>query len=128
MSAPSEPPKASTFEPRFVQHGGVRILRLEFSRLSGPEITAAADQVRALVAAEPLGSVRTLTILSSRLSAEGADALKQSALANRPYIRASAVVATSFWKVIAADIQVHGRPELMMFDDEASATTWLVGQ
>src|SRR6185369_6958585 len=63
MSAPSAPPKARTFEPRFVQHGGARILRLEFSRLSGPEIAAAADQVRVFIAAEPRGSVRTLTIL-----------------------------------------------------------------
>jgi hypothetical protein len=116
------------FEPRFIQHRGVSILRLEFSHLSGPEMVAAAEQVQRVIAAEPLHSVRTLTILSARLTADGADALKRGALANGPYVRAGAVVATSFWKVIANDVQMHGREDIMLFDDEASALDWLASQ
>jgi hypothetical protein len=116
------------FEPRFIQHRGVSILRLEFSHLSGPEVVAAAVQVQRVIAAEPLHSVRTLTILSARLTADGADALKRGALANGPYVRAGAVVATSFWKVIANDVQMHGREDIMLFDDEASALDWLASQ
>jgi len=83
------------FEPKFVEHRGARILRLEFSHLSGPDLVAAADQVRRVVAAEPLRSVRILSILNSRLTAEGAGALKQCSLANGPHVRAAAAVATN---------------------------------
>ena len=113
------------FEPRFVQHCGVRILRLDFSRLSAPELVAAADQVQGVVAAERLRSVRTLTILSSLLTADRADALKRCALANRPYIRAGAVVAPTFWRVIATELQARGRGDLRFFTDQASALDWL---
>ena len=119
---------APMFEPTFMQHRGKRILRLEFANLSGPELVAAAQQVQRLIAAEPLRSVRTLTILSSRLTAEGAEALKRGAVANGPYVVAGAVVATSFWKVIAGDVQMHGRADLQLFDDEASALDWLASQ
>ena len=113
------------FEPRFIEHRGVRILRLEYSNLSPAELATAADQVRRVVAAEPLRSVRILTIIHSKLSAPGADALKRAALANRPYVRAGAVVASSFWNVIVTDLQAHGREDMQLFGDEASALDWL---
>jgi len=116
------------FEPKFMEHRGQRILRLEYSNLSPPELAAAADQVRQLVAAEPLRSARILTVIRSKLTADGADTLKRCALANRPYVRAGAVVASSFWKVIVADVQVHGREDLTLFDDEASALEWLASR
>jgi len=119
---------APMFEPKFIDHRGVRILRLEFSNLSSPELVAAGGQARRIIAAEPLRSVRTLTLMSSRLTAEAADVLKQCALANRPYVRAAAVVATSFWKVIGADVQMRGREDVELFDDEASALDWLASQ
>jgi len=116
------------FAPTFIQHRGARILRLEFSRLSAPELVAAADQVQDVVAAERLRSVRTLTILSSLLTADRADALMRCALANRPYVRAGAVVAPTFWRVIATDLQALGRADLRFFTDEASALDWLASQ
>ena len=108
-----------------MEHRGARILRLEFADLSSQELVAAADQVRRVVAAEPLRSVRALTLLNSHVTAEGAAALKRCALANRPYILASALVATSFWRVMAADLHARGREDLMFLDDEASALDWL---
>ena len=41
------------FEPKFMEHRGVRILRLEYSKLSSAELVAAADHVQQLVAAQP---------------------------------------------------------------------------
>ena len=113
------------FEPRFIQHGGKRILRLEFAHLSAPELVAAAEHVSVVIAAEPRRSVRTLTILSSLLSPDRADALKRCALANRDYVRAGAVVAPTFWRVIATELQSRGREDLRFFTDEASALDWL---
>src|ERR1700694_934826 len=116
------------FEPRFIDHRAQRILRLQFTDLSSRELVAAVGEVRRIVTAEPPRSVRILTILNSQLTAEGAHALKQSAPTNPPCVRAGAAVTTSFWKVIAADIQVHGREDLTLFDDEASALDWLASQ
>jgi len=115
------------FAPTFIQYRGARILRLEFSRLSEPEIVAAANQVHCVVAAEPRRSVRTLTVLGSWLTKERSDALKRCALANRPYVRAGAVVAPTFWRVIATELQSRGREDLRFFTDEASALDWLSG-
>lgn len=116
------------FEPSFIQHRGVRILRLEYSGLSPSELVAAAAQVCAVVAAEPLRSLRILSVIHSKLTAEAADALKRCALANRPYVRAGAVVASSFWNVIVTDLQARGREDMQSFDDEASALEWLASQ
>ncbi len=113
------------FEHRFIEHHGARILRLEFSHLSSHEMVAAADQIRRVISAEPPHSLRTLTILSSKLTAEGADVLKRGALENGPHVLAGAIVATSFWKVIAIDVQAHSREDLRLFDDESSALDWL---
>ncbi len=113
------------FEPRFIQHRGVRILRLEYSNLSPPELAAAADEVSRLVAAEPLRSVRALTLLYSPLTAAGAETFRRCTFANKPHILASAMVGSRFWKVIAADVQARYREELRLFDDEASALDWL---
>jgi len=116
------------FEPKFMEHRGVRILRLEYSNLSSAELVAAGDQVRQLVARQPLRSLRILTILNSKLTTEGADTLKRCALSNRPYVRAGAVVGSSFWKVVASDLQAHGREDLQLFDDAVSALDWLAAQ
>jgi hypothetical protein len=116
------------FAPEFIQHRGERILRLDYSALASADLVVAADQVRRLVTAEPLKSVRALTILYSRLTADAAAALKHAALANAPHIRASAMVGSIFWKVMAADVQAHGREELQLFDDEASALDWLASR
>jgi hypothetical protein len=113
------------FEPTFVEHRGARILRIEYSNLSSLELVAAADQVRRLVAKEPQRSLRILSVIQSKLTAQGGEALKQCALANRPYVRAGAVVASSFWNVFVHDLQAHGREDMRHFDDEASALEWL---
>ncbi|GEJ55937.1 hypothetical protein [Anaeromyxobacter diazotrophicus] len=116
------------FAPTFVQHRGARILRIDLSALEPRDLIVAADQVRRIVTAEPPRSVRALTLLYARLTGEAAAALKACAQANTPHIRASAMVGSSFWRVIAADVQARGREELALFDDEASALDWLAAQ
>jgi len=116
------------FEPRYIEHRGVRILRLQVSGLSSSEVVSAAEHIQRLIAAEPLRSVRTLTILGSWLTAEGAEAMKRCALADRPYVRAGAVVAPVFWRVVATKLRALGREDLRFFTDEESALDWLATQ
>ena len=116
------------FEPTFVEHRGARILHLDFTGLALPELIVAFDRSHHLILTERSGSLRVFTTLNSPVTTASAEALKQYGLSNRGLIRASAVVGASFWKVIAADIQVHGREDLTLFDDEASALGWLASQ
>jgi len=80
------------------------------------------------VTAEPPRSVRTLTILFTRLTADSAVALKECALAIEPHIRASALVGPSFWRALGAVLQARDREEIMMSDDEAAALDWLASR
>jgi hypothetical protein len=113
------------FDPTFIEHRGARILRIDFSRLTTAEIVTGCDFVRRLVAAEPPRSVRALTILHARLTAEAIEAVKLCAAADAPYIRASAMVGSAFWRAVAADVQARWREELRTFEDEAAALQWL---
>jgi len=116
------------FEPRFVEHGGRRILRLDYTDLGQAELRAAFDRAAAVITAEPRGSLRILTILRSRFNEESAEALKRYARGNRPYVKASAVIGTSFWKVVVASLKIAERKDLVLFEDEAAALDWLARQ
>jgi hypothetical protein len=113
------------FAPTFIHHRGERILRIDFSKLEARDLAVAADQVRRVVTAEPPRSVRALTILFTRLTAEAAVALKECALATEPHVRSSALVGSSFWRALGAVVQGRGREERMMCEDEAAALDWL---
>jgi len=104
----------AVFSPMFIQHRGERILRIDFSKLEAKDLAIAADQVRRIVTAEPPRSVRTLTILFTRLTA--------------PHIRARALVGPSFWRALGAVLQARGREEIMMSEDEAAALDWLASR
>ena len=66
-----------------MEHRGARIHQFEYSNLSPSEVVTAADQVRRIVAAEPLRSARILTVIHSKLTAEGAETLKWCARTSR---------------------------------------------
>lgn len=114
-------------EPVFFDHGGARMLRLEFpAGLAHRELLAAFDRAGAVVRAAPPASLRILTVLGARFNAESAAAMKRFALANKPHVRASAVVAPgAFWRVVVTGLQVEGREDMTLFDGEAEARDWL---
>jgi hypothetical protein len=119
---------ARVFAPTFIHHRGQRILRLDFSHLEPAWLVVAAGHVRRMVTAEPLGSVRTLTVIFADLTSNSAAAIKHCALADKPHIRASAMVGSDAWRRVAADVRAHGREELTIFENEVSALDWLARQ
>lgn len=121
-AAPSERPR---FAPEFLFRWGTRVLRLDYRHLAPLDLPEAFSEATRVVASEPLASVRTLTLLGERFDPAAAEALKQSAAANRPYVYASAMVASGFWTVVATSVKLHGRANLMLFDDEKTAIAWL---
>jgi len=114
------------FAPVFFEHRGVRVLRLEYTGLAALELPVAFQQARSLIAAAPAGSLRMLTLLDSIFDKEGAEEFKRYAVANRFFVRRSAVVARGFWKVVATSVKLHGREDMMLFDGEDAALAWLV--
>ncbi|HEX7623386.1 MAG TPA: hypothetical protein VF400_07410 [Anaeromyxobacteraceae bacterium] len=115
-------------EPIFVEHRGQRILRLDFSDVPPREMRSAVDKARQVISAEPNRSLRMLTVMYGRLTPDGVARVRTAAMANKPHLRASAMVGSRYWKGIYADIRARGRGELTLFDDEATALDWLAAQ
>jgi hypothetical protein len=116
------------FEPKFIEHRGVRILHLDFTGLSLPDLVSAFDRAHRIILTESPRTLRIFTTLNSPLTKDSAEALKQFGLSNRDLVCASAVVGASFWRVIVTFLQTHGRDDLVLFNDEASALDWLASR
>jgi len=115
-----------TFEPRFVEVKSVRVLRLDFSGLSPRELIEAFARAGRLIASQPEASLRILTIFDSVFDEAAAEALKPFVEGNRPFVAASAVVTTGFWRVVLTSVKLNRRRDLQLFADEAAALEWLV--
>ena len=101
------------------------MLRLDFVGLTPAEMADALRKASEIITTEPPASLRVLTHLDSQFNACVAETLKSHAVTNRPYLRASAVVATGFWHVVVTSIKLHGRRDLALFDSDAPALDWL---
>jgi hypothetical protein len=120
-----EPSRPAGFAPQHVVHEGVEILRLDYTHLGAAELGSAFAVAERLIASHSPGSLRILTLLDSSFDASAAEALKRYAVSNRPFVRASAVVAVGFWSAVVVTIKLHERRDLRMFGDEAAALAWL---
>jgi hypothetical protein len=116
--------------PEFLQHHGKRILRLDYSGLSQEDIVSLMQQAMPVIAAEPAGSVRLLSVVRIHVTEAVGEALKRFAAHNAPFVLASAIVgATPFQKtVIVLNIRRQGRKNVETFDDEERAKEWLAAQ
>ena len=101
------------------------MLRLDFVGLTPAEMADALRKASEIITTEPPASLRVLTHLDSQFNTCVAETLKSYAVTNRPYLRASAVVATGFWRVVVTSIKLHGRGDLAFFDSDAPALDWL---
>lgn len=114
------------FEPTFMEHRGIRVLRLDYTGLAPKELPGAFQVAVQVITAEPLGSLRILSLFESRFDQTGAEALKGSMVKSRHHVRRSAVVTSGFWKVVVTSIKLHRRRDLGLFDSQAAALDWLV--
>lgn len=113
----------------FVQVGRSRVLRIDYRGMSLAETLAALQQSESVVAAEPLGSVRVLTLWDAPLTRAAADLIRRHVVVNTPFIRASAVVTPRpMQKVFFDSMKVGGKDRLKVFEDEAAALEWLADQ
>lgn len=115
---------------RFLDHQGKKILLMDFSRLDDP--SGALPHIAAakrMVATQPRDSLRTLVdVTGSRFNPDVANALKDLAAHNRPYVIKGSVVGLSGLQKIVyqAVIAFSGRTNLKVFDSREQALVFLV--
>jgi hypothetical protein len=126
--------KKGEFKSRieYITHKGRRIMHIDHTALEElPDLEqtrAFFAQARQEVDAQPVGSVRLLTSMSSRMrfNAEIAALEREFAQANTPYMKRSAVVgATAAMKAIMATLRFFTGRDIRAFDTTAEALDWL---
>ncbi|HEX8253997.1 MAG TPA: hypothetical protein VF846_12690 [Thermoanaerobaculia bacterium] len=111
----------------FIRHKGVEILHIDWSGAAPAELLEAIAEAKRLIAAQPTGSVRTLTsVQDAHMNRSVTDALKEYVNHNKPYVLAGAVVGLNDLKMIAFNFvnRVTGR-SLRAMDSLDAAKDWL---
>lgn len=112
----------------FIRHHGIEILHIDWSNASPAEMLDTMSEVKRVISARPLRSVRTLTTVEgAHMDRAVTDALKDYVAHNKPYVLAGAVVGLNDLKMIAFNFvnRVTGRA-LRAIDSVDAAKNWLV--
>jgi hypothetical protein len=113
---------------QFHELSGFRFLELDFTNLDDtPTVLRLCEEARAVIAREPHGSVFTLTrVAGSRFNREIVDAFRRLVAADRPYVRAAAIVGLTRMMRLAynAVIRLSGR-HIPAFESEGDALAYL---
>ena len=97
---------------RFLQHKGKQLLHLDFSRAKADEVITIIDRAKAVIGAQPEGSVRTLTdVTDATFNTPVSEAMKDLVNHNKRFVIASAVVGVTGLKQIIynAVVKFSGR-------------------
>lgn len=116
---------------RFIEHGGKRILLLDFTDLDPRTALPVIAQARDLVARQtPDQSLLTCTdVTGASYDQKVIDALKELSAHNKPYVRASAVVVESGLKrALISLVALFSKRKLHPVPTRAEALDWLVAQ
>jgi hypothetical protein len=111
----------------FVKHKGVEILYIDWSNASAAETLEAMAAAKAIIAARPLASVRTLTnVTNAHADRVVTRALPAYVAHNKPYVAAGAVVGLNDLKTVTFNFinRVTGRA-LRAMDSLDTAKDWL---
>lgn len=115
---------------KFIEHKGKKILHLDFSNAHADEVLQIIQAAKSVIAAQPAGSIRTLTdVTDIRFDKAATEAMKEFASHNKPYVTAAAVVGVTGLKQIIynAVVKFSGR-NLVAFDSGGQARDWLADQ
>jgi hypothetical protein len=117
---------------RILDHHGAEIVYLDFTGLDdAAAATAVMDAARARVSAMPEKSALTLTdVTNATFDAKVAEALWKLLRANKPHVRAGAVVGigTEEQRMLFDLVTHQSRRRMEVFDDIERAKDWLAEQ
>lgn len=132
---PAPVPEAKAPErTRFIEHEGKRILLLDYTSLGSNmrELLEEIAKTKAVIAAQPPGSVLTLTdTRHSQITPGNVRAMKELVEHNEPYVRWGAVVVDLNGVYLAGFRAIQSltrRRNLLSFGDADEAKDWLVSQ
>lgn len=112
----------------WVTHGERRIFVVDYSEMQQPdEIIALAQASAAAIQAEPPASVLCLLdVRGGRYTPAVISAFKEASLANKPHLRAAAVIGLSGLLMVAyRTITRLMRQDIPAFETRAEALDWL---
>ena len=117
---------------RFIDHNGQRVILLDFSGITDPEVgLTEVARARAFIARQkPDGSHFTLTdVMRTRYDRKIVEAFKEMTVHNRPFIKAAAIVSDSaLHRAAISMIAVFSRRRLEVVDSREKGLTWLAAQ
>lgn len=117
---------------RFIDHNGQRVILLDFSGITDPEVgLTEVARARAFIARQkPDGSHFTLTdVTRTRYDRKIVEAFKEMTVHNRPFIKAAAIVSDSaLHRAAISMIAVFSRRRLEVVDSREKGLTWLAAQ
>lgn len=113
---------------RFIQHEGQKILLVDLSNCSAPEVKRIAELVPKFVTAHPKGSLLLLAdFTGAEFDREAITTMKEGTVFDRPYLKKSAWVGTdNLPKVFYEHIKVFSQRDLPTFKNREEALQWLV--
>ena len=112
-----------------IEHKGCKILRVAFEGvLTKEQIASIIEEAKTVIAAQPLDSVRLLTILGeTRFDPEIASLFRVYIIHNKPYVKASAVLGvTGLRKTALNSLRYISHRNIMACETEEEAKEYLV--
>jgi len=117
---------------RFIKHKGVQVVLLDFVNITDTDVglAAVAEASRFIGALPHTGSALTCTdATGTRYDRQIIDALKEMTKANRPIVKAGAIVSTSpIHRAAVSMLAMISRRKLESFDTREKALDWLAAQ
>ena len=113
---------------RFIRHEGQKILLVDLSNCSAPEVKRISELVPKFVTSHPKGSLLLLAdFTGAEFDREAITTMKEGTVFDRPYLKKSAWVGTeNLPKVFYEHIKVFSQRELPTFKSREEALQWLV--
>ena len=115
---------------KFLNHKGKQILHIDFSNCSPQEMLTHIQQAQRIISTQPKDSVFTLTdVTNAHYDRKVSAALKEYTNANKPFVKAAAVVGvTGLKEVILNAIIFFTRRSFSLFDSIEEAKEWLAAK
>lgn len=113
---------------RFVTHREQRILLIDFTDCTPPEIGEIADQVPAIVTQEPAGSVLALAdFTGAEFSRDAVEHIKVATAIDKPHVRRAAwVLDSNLPKALYDSIRTFSTRDFPTFSTRGEALDFLV--
>lgn len=115
---------------KFIKHDWRQIFLLDFSGCSVDEAIQAITEASEIIRSQPADSLLILTdVTGARYNLEVVEKLKDFTIANKPYVKASAVIGLDgLKKIVYNAVMMFSNRKITVFEDIETAKAWLIEQ